>query len=194
LGWATEKSDVKTFTPSFWLQKSIYWSLIFGLTSLLISCAADNIPTGVTSLNSRYAEEQPALSGNGRFLAFISNRSRHQQLLVYDLESQSFISTPGLNRQSAIAESPSLSYTGRYICYITSDQGRPVVALYDRASQRSQILTPSYRSWVRNPSISPDGRYVVFESSSRGQWDIEVLDRGPTIELDIPNGATVNTN
>jgi len=35
---------------------------------------------------------------------------------------------------------------------------------------------------------------VAFESSDRGQWDIEVLDRGPTVELDIPNGATVNTN
>lgn len=184
---------MKTLTPRFWLQKSIYWSLIFGLTSLLISCAADNIPMGVTSLNSRYTEEQPAISGNGRFLAFISNRSRSQQLLVYDLENQSFIPTPGLNRQSVVAESPSLSHTGRYICYITSDQGRPVVALYDRASQQSQILTPTYRGWVRNPSISPDGRYVAFESSSRGQWDIEVLDRGPTIELDIPNGARVST-
>lgn len=185
---------MKTFTFSFWLQKSLYWSLIFGLVSLLVSCTTDNIPMGVTSLNSRYTEEQPAISGNGRLLAFISNRSRHQQLLIYDLENQSFIPTPGLNRQSVVAESPSLSYSGRYICYITSDQGRPVVALYDRASQQSQILTPTYRGWVRNPSISPDGRYVAFESSDRGQWDIEILDRGPTVELDIPNGATVNTN
>jgi Tol biopolymer transport system component len=178
LGWTTENIDVKTFTFSFWLQKSLYWSLIFGLVSLLVSCTADNIPMGVTSLNSRYTEEQPAISGNGRLLAFISNRSRHQQLLIYDLENQSFIPTPGLNRQSVVAESPSLSYSG----------------LYDRASQQSQILTPTYRGWVRNPSISPDGRYVAFESSDRGQWDIEVLDRGPTVELDIPNGATVNTN
>lgn len=102
-----------------------------------------------------------------------------------------FISTPGINRQETIAESPSLSYTGRYIAYITSDQGRPVVALYDRAVQQSQILTPIYRGWVRKPNISPDGRYVVFESASRGQWDVEVLDRGPNVELDIPNGATV---
>ncbi|MGB3421533.1 MAG: hypothetical protein WBA52_14105 [Dolichospermum sp.] len=183
---------MKTFTSSSWLQKSIYWSLILGTTNLLVSCNAADIPMGVTSLNSRYTEEQPAISGNGRFLALISNRSRYQQLLVYDLENQTFIPTPGLNRGSVIAESPSLSYTGRYICYLTSDQGRPVVALYDRASQQSQILTPTFRGWVRNPSISPDGRYVVFESSTRGQWDIEVLDRGPTIELDIPNGTNVS--
>lgn len=131
------------------------------------------------------------MSGNGRFLAFVSNRNGNQQLLVYDLETQSFIATPGLNRPETIAESPSLSYTGRYIVYLTSDQGRPVVALYDRAIQQSQILTPIYRGWVRNPGVSPDGRYVVFETASRGQWDIEVLDRGPNMELDIPNGSTV---
>jgi Tol biopolymer transport system component len=182
---------VNTLTPRFWLQKLIYWSLIFGLTILLISCNTDDIPLTVTSLNSRYTESQPAMSGNGRFLALISNRSRYQQLLVYDLENQSFIPTPGLNRKSVVAESPSLSYTGRYICYVSSNQGKPVVVLYDRASQQSQVLTPTYPGWVRSPSISPDGRYVAFESSSRGQWDIEVLDRGPTIELDIPNGATV---
>jgi Tol biopolymer transport system component len=183
---------VKTFRSTLWLQRPIHWSLVFSLTSLLISCSSGDILLGVSSLNSRYTEEQPALSGNGRFLAFVSNRNGNQQLLMYDLETQGFIQTPGLNRQETIAESPSLSYTGRYLCYLTSDQGRPVVALYDRSIQKSQVVTPTFRAWIRNPHISPDGRYVVFESASRGQWDIEVLDRGPTVELDIPNGATVN--
>ncbi len=183
---------MKTFTFTLWLQRRIHWSLVFSLTGLLMSCGSGDIPLGVSSLNSRFTEEQPALSGNGRFLAFVSNRNGNQQLLMYDLQTQSFIPTPGLNRRATIAESPSLSYTGRYICYLTSEQGRPVIALYDRAMQQSQILTPTYRGWVRNPDISPDGRYVVFESASRGQWDIEVLDRGPTVELDISNGSTVS--
>jgi Tol biopolymer transport system component len=184
---------VKKFTSIFRLQKPISWSLIFSLVTLVGSCGSNDIPIGPSSLNSRYTEEQPALSGNGRFLAFISNRNGNQQLLIYDLQERRFIRTPGLNRAETIAESPSLSYTGRYIAYITSDQGKPVVALFDRATQQPQILTPIYRGWVRNPHISPDGRYVVFETASRGQWDIEVLDRGPNIELDIPNGAAVNT-
>jgi Tol biopolymer transport system component len=183
---------VKIFPPTFRLQRIGLWSLVFGLTSLLVSCSSSDIPLGPTSLNSRYTEEQPALSGNGRFLAFVSNRNGSHQILVYDLQQQIFLRTPGLNRLETIAESPSLSYTGRYIVYLTSDQGRPVIALYDRATQQSQVLTPAYRGWVRNPGISPDGRYVVFETASRGQWDIEVLDRGPNVELDIPNGAPVD--
>lgn len=188
---AAEKVEVKKITPNLWLQRQIPWGLSFTLATLLGSCSYNDIPIGPTSLNSRYTEQQPALSGNGRFLAFVSNRNGSHLLLLYDLEQQQFIATPGLNRPETIAESPSLSDTGRYIAYMTSDQGRPVVALYDRATQQSQILTPIYPGWVRNPKISPNGRYVVFETASRGQWDIEVLDRGPNIELDIPNGAAV---
>ncbi|HLP88317.1 MAG TPA: hypothetical protein VK184_06980 [Nostocaceae cyanobacterium] len=182
---------MKTFTNKFWLQKPIRWSLVFGLISLLGSCSSGTIPVVSNSLNTRYTEEQPALSGDGRLLAFTSNRNGNQQLLIYDLATQSFIPTPGLNRPDAIAESPSLSYTGRYICYLTNQQGRQVIAIYDRALQKPEILTSVYRGSPRNPQISPDGRYIVFESSTRGQWDIEVLDRGPTIELDIPNGTPV---
>ncbi|MFM7382819.1 MAG: biopolymer transporter Tol, partial [Microcystaceae cyanobacterium] len=70
-------------------------------------------------------------------------------------------------------------------------QGRPDVALYDRLTQRTELLTLNYRSWIRNPQISPDGRFVVFETARRGQWDIAVLDRGPQIELDLPNGTPI---
>ena len=179
---------------NFKLHRYFTWSLVFTIISLLVACTPNDIALNTTGLNSRYTEEQPALSGNGRFLAFISSRNRGHQLLVYDLESQSFIATPGLNRQFTIAESPSLSFNGRYICYLTSDRGRPIIALYDRATQQSQVLTPNYNGLVKNPSISPDGRYVVFEGASRGQWDIEVLDRGPTVELDIPNGKLTIDN
>jgi Tol biopolymer transport system component len=158
---------------------------------LMFACGDSEIPIGSTALNSRYTEEQPALSGDGRFLAFVSHRNGAHQLLLYDLQKQGLIPTPRLNRRGSVIESPSLSYTARYIVYIISDQGRPVVGLYDRATQNSQVITPIYRGWVRNPSISPDGRYVVFETSIRGQWDVELLDRGPTIELDLPNGVQV---
>ncbi len=174
-----------------WLQRPIYWSLILGLVILLVSCTNSNI-SGSSSPKTLYTEEQPSLSGNGKFLAFVSNSDRVQRLVLYDLEKQSSIPTPGLNRPDTIAESPSLSYNGRYICYLTSDQGRSVAAIYDRATQLAQIITPNYRSWIRHPYISVDGRYVVFESARRGQWDIEVLDRGPIVELDIPNGSVVN--
>jgi Tol biopolymer transport system component len=157
--------------------------------SVIVACGPSDRFSGPGPLNSRYNDEQPALSGNGRFLAFVSNRNGNRSLLLYDLQQQQFMPLPSLNQQNTIAENPSLSRTGRYIAYLIGDRGKPTVALYDRATQRSQLLTQWERGWVRHPSISPDGRYIAFETSNRGQWDIEVLDRGPNIELDIPDGA-----
>lgn len=169
-----------------WLCRGIGLSL----TALVAACSPTATIQGPVALNSRYTDEQPALSGDGRFVAFVSSREGDRKIVMYDLQQKRFVDLPSLNQRDAIAESPSLSRTGRYITYISSDQGRPEVKLYDRATQRAEILTHGYRGWVRNPTISPDGRYIAFETSRRGQWDIEVLDRGSMIELDLPDGST----
>lgn len=184
---------MKKVTFIFLLQQWIRLGLILGIVNLIVACSPGDRLIGLTALNSRYTEEQPTLSGNGRFLGYVSNRNGSRNVLVYDLQQQQLIPLPRLNRPEIIAESPSLSYTGRYIVYIVSDQGKPTVVLYDRATQQSQALSQWYQGWIRNPSISPDGRYIVFESGSRGQWDIEVLDRGSNIELDIPDGVPASS-
>lgn len=161
------------------------------IATLLNGCGSNNIQPLSSPLNSRYNDEQPVLSGDGRWLAMVSNRNGRREILLYDLQLKTFVDLPGLNSQGMIADSPSLSSSGRYLVYISSFQGRPDIFIYDRAVKRSQILTRSYRSWLRNPRISPDGRYIVFETSRRGQWDVEILDLGPNIELDIINSDQV---
>lgn len=181
---------IKTFpAPSIfqWLNLS---TIVFSISSLLISCNTYNRLDVNMSLNSLYTDEQPALSGNGRFLAFVSNRNGKRNILLYDLQQQRFVDIPRLNRRDAIAESPSISNNARYIVYTASDSGRPEIELYDRLTNRWQVITQGYRGWLRNPSISADGRYIVFESGRRGQWELEVIDRGPLIELDIVDGLS----
>ena len=166
------------------------WSIALMFCLGLTAC---NQPLGgaFTTLNSRYTDVQPALSGDGKLLAFVSNRAGQQLLVLYDLEQQRFLPLPGLNQGNAIVESPNLSRTGRYLVYVSSRRGRPEIELYDRLSQRTEVLTVGYPGWVKNPSISPEGRYISFESGRRGQWDIEILDRGGGIELDLPQGSAV---
>ncbi len=181
---------VRKITGGRQIYRWLRWGMGLSLSGIVVACSPANRLQQPAALNSRYTDEQPALSGNGRFIAFVSNRDGDRKIVMYDLQAKQFVDLPRLNQRDAIAEKPSLSRTGRYIAYIGSDQGRPEIELYDRVTKRSEVLTRGYRGWVRNPSLSPEGRYIVFETSRRGQWDIEVLDRGPNIEPDIPDGST----
>lgn len=163
------------------------------LMGVLTACSGGNNTLMPVSLNSRFNDEEPALSGNGRFLAFVSSRNGTSQITVYDLQGKVFVNLVGVNQPNAISSHPSLSRTGRYLVYITSQTGTPAIALYDQVTKRNEIITQGYRYWVRNPQISPNGRYITFETARRGQWDVEVLDRGPNIELDVENGVTVES-
>lgn len=170
-----------------WLSRGVS----LGLLSLLAACGSPDLPNGTRGINSRYTDQQPSLSGNGRYLALVSNRNGRHQVLLYDLSREQFVPLSGLNSENTLSESPSLSRTGRYLVYLVSRQGRPQIALYDRIIEETEILTDSYRHWIRNPDISLDGRYIVFETARRGQWDIEVLDRGPNVEPDIVDGTRI---
>lgn len=177
--------------PTATWQRWLKFSISIGLLSVLSACGSPQLPEGTAGINSRYNDQEPSLSGDGRYLAWVSNRNGRHQVLLYDLSGEQYVPLPGLNPKNVLTESPSLSRTGRYLVYLVSRQGRPEIALYDRIVEETEILTASYRHWVRNPDIDLDGRYIVFETARRGQWDVEVLDRGPEVELDIPDGTRI---
>ncbi len=164
--------------------------LLIFLTMVVGGCSNPRADYLSTSFNTRYNEEKPAISGDGRWLAFVSNRHGRQEILLYDLEQKTFVPLPYM--PNAVYDSPSLSRTGRYLAYIASVQGRPDIFIYDRITKENRMITQGYHSWLRNPRISPDGRYLVFETARRGQWDIEVVDLGPFMEPDLPDGMPVD--
>ena len=169
----------------FW---GFYLGVAMGLGCLTTLGGCEQTLLEPSILNSRYTDEQPALSGNGQFLAFVSSRNGDSQILLYDIKSRNFVDLPGLNSKVTIAQNPSLSRNARYLAYLASNQGKPDIFIYDRVTQKAEVVTIGYRSLIRNPALSPDGRYLVFETDRRGQWDIEVIDQGSGIELDKPEG------
>ena len=68
-----------------WWRPILFRAIPWGFISLLASCSFVSQAPVSPRLNSRYNDEKPSLSGNGRWLAFVSNRNGSREILVYDL-------------------------------------------------------------------------------------------------------------
>jgi Tol biopolymer transport system component len=139
------------------------------------------------NLNSQaYEERLPALSGDGRWLAFVSNRKEGMGLAdiyMYDCRERKLVGLPQLNSPHQDTE-PSMSADGNLIAF-TSDrpggQGGRDIYLFDRAAGKLLPL-PGLNTAAHeySPSLSPDGRFVAFVSErlgGEGERDIYLYDR-----------------
>jgi Tol biopolymer transport system component len=138
-------------------------------------------------LNSTTFEDRmPALSADGRWLAFISNRKGGAGLTdiyLFDRKESKLVDLPKLNSKHMDAE-PSLSADGNLIAF-TSDRpggaGGRDIYLFDRAADKFVPL-PGLNTGAHeySPSLSPDGRYLAFVSErlgGEGERDIYLYDR-----------------
>lgn len=132
------------------------------------------IATG--GINSNFAEEFPSYSGDGRFLAFASERDGRRNIYLYDFQENQLVNLPNLNRRDSSQDQPSLSADGRYLAYVSTERGKPDIFVYDRQQQRSQLLTANLRGAVQHPTIRGDGQQVTFQSNDRGQWNLMIVD------------------
>ncbi|MBE9044741.1 TolB family protein [Pleurocapsales cyanobacterium LEGE 10410] len=151
-------------------------ALISGCSSNLLT-QPEIIPGGI---NSNSAEEHPAYSPNGRYLAFASDRRGRRDIFLYDLESKRLVSLPNLNRRDSAQDQPALSSNGRYIAYVSTERGKTDIFVYNRQTQKSELLTVNVRGSVRHPTISGDGSQIAFQASQLGQWKILIINRNVT--------------
>ncbi len=160
-----------------------FWPLAIAAMGLILGgCGRalfyqPQIATG--GINSNFAEEFPSYSGDGRYLAFASERDGRRNIFLYDLQTNQLVNLPNLNRRDSSQDQPDLSEDGRFIAYVSTERGRQDVFVYDRNQGRSQLLTVNLRGSVQNPTISGDGRRVAFQSNERGQWNLMLVDVTP---------------
>jgi Tol biopolymer transport system component len=139
------------------------------------------------NLNSQsFNDRQPALSGDGRFIAFTSNRKGGvglTDIYLYDRRESRLIDVPGLNSKHMDME-PSLSADGNLIAFVSDrpgGSGGRDIYLFDRAANKYLPL-PGLNSLAHemSPSLSSDGRFIAFVSErlgGEGERDIYLYDR-----------------
>ena len=152
------------------------------------------------NLNSSPGDERkPALSRDGRWIAFTTNASDgagQTDIRLYDRKTGQILMLPKLNSPHTDTE-PSLSADGRLIAFVSNRPmndrlaaGTRDIYLYDRASERLLPL-PGLNSpgQEQSPSLSADGRFLAFVSErldSAGERDIFVYDRETKTLLPTP--------
>jgi Tol biopolymer transport system component len=138
-------------------------------------------------LNSTaFDDRMSALSGDGRFLAFASNRKGGAgltDLYLYDRKESKLVPVPDLNSKHTELE-PSLNWDGSLLAFASErpdGQGGRDIYLFDRSAGKYQPLpglnTPAHEY---SPALSPDGRFIAFVSErveGEGDRDIYLYDR-----------------
>jgi Tol biopolymer transport system component len=133
-----------------------------------------------------FDERMPAMSGDGRFLAFASNAKGGAGLTdiyLYDRSAGKVPTLPGLNSPHMEVE-PSLSADGRLIAFVSDrpgGKGGRDIYLFDRGAGKLLPL-PGLNSVAQeqSPALSPDGRFLAFVSErldGAGERDIFLYDR-----------------
>ena len=137
--------------------------------------------------------EQPALSGQGEWLASVVERNGRQTLMMQAQPLGTEVPLPSLRRFEP-HDSPSLSWNGRYVALLGQEGGgRRRVLILDRASGRLLPLQLPGDLQPEQLSLAPDGRRLALAGISRGRRLVQVFDLANLIEPDLPRGLAIGT-
>lgn len=127
-------------------------------------------------------KRDPSISGDGKKLAFISERNGNASVEVRNTKNGSIIPLRYFSGNRPHS-SPSLSWSGRYLALIVNNHNKKLIAISDRRKGKLYYL-PLYGNKVpKNVEISPDARQIAIEFSEPGQPpQVEVFDLTKIIE------------
>jgi len=131
-------------------------------------------------------ERMPAISGDGRFIAFATNRKGGvglTDICLYDRQNGKLDPLPAVNSKHMDAE-PSLGGDGNLLAFASDrlgGSGGRDIYLFDRTAGKFLTL-PGLNSPAHefSPALSPDGRFLVFVSErigGQGERDVYLYDR-----------------
>ena len=146
----------------------------------------------VGSLSPLGAEDRqdPAISGNGRFLASVLEQGGKAMVVLQEQPGGQTVALRHL-RGHGPHSSPSLSWNGRYIAALVQQGPERVAILEDRATGKLLRLPLPNGSQPARLSLAPDGQRIAIEVMEGGQSRVQLFDLAGQLEPDLPGGLAV---
>jgi len=133
-----------------------------------------DLPSGKTRpvhKDETRSELEPAVSPDGRFLAFLQSRSAASVgMVIEDTREQKTAEIPPASGFSGM-RSPSFTPDGKRVLYVFAEGGRQKVFSCDTSAGDRKVLVDvdGICNW---PSVSGDGRMLLFGSTRDGNYEI----------------------
>lgn len=202
LGEINDHPGSHQMTPSFSSDRSLVAFAAYGRPGgnsrwgiFLYDLAAQRMLPSPRPNDSAVDDRMPAISGDGRFVAFATHgrgEVRLTDIYLCDLQQQSIDKLPEMN-SSRMDIQPSLSGDGRLLAF-SSDRpggvGGRDIYLYDRAEKAFVPLEGLNSAFAeQSPALSADGRWLAFVSErldGAGERDVYLYDRDTRSLLPLP--------
>ena len=134
--------------------------------------------------------QDPAISGNGRFLASVLEKGGKAMVVLQEQPGGQTVALRHL-RGHEPHSSPSLSWNGRYIAALVQQGPERVAILEDRATGKLLRLPLATGSQPARLSLAPDGQRIAIEVMEGGQSRVQLFDLAGQLEPDLPGGLAV---
>jgi TolB protein len=125
--------------------------------------------------NENQTVEALAVSSDGKWLAFDSNREGRQHIFKVKLPGGEPVQ---LTRDQWDDFNPSWSGDGRFIAFHSLRTGNRDVYVMNSDGTDTRDIT-AYPGHGMGPSLSPDGQRVLFISDRSGRWELHEIHRAP---------------
>jgi hypothetical protein len=189
-----------TIHPASTAERSAARSRAALLAALLLSVASAGCADGrwlarrsaspSGPLGQQADRRDPALSGNGQWLASLVDREGIPTLLLQEQPSGRMVPLPRL-RGLTPHRSPSLSWNGRYLALLVQRGPRRLAVVEDRAQGRLHRLALPPALELERLSLAPDGRRLAIAAVSQRRAQVLLFDLSGLLEADLPPARAV---
>lgn len=136
------------------------------------------------------SRQEPALSGQGRLLASVVERSSGTTLLLQEQPSGRVVNLRHFQRHQPHS-SPSLSWNGRYVAALVQQGSQRVPLIEDRLSGSLHRLTLPADHTPLRLSLSPEAGRLAVQVVQSGQSRVRLFDLAGLLEPDRPGGIAI---